>query len=289
MRRSATLSGVEPLMPEVIEFYTTKGPCGFLTNFSPHPIVWGGRTYPTQEHLYQARKAESDGDHEAIRTAPRPRLAMENGRLMVRRRDWEWPDVWPDGAIELVKDRVMFEGLYLKVAQNPELREPLLATGDALLVEQSPEDDYWGIAFEKGGTGKNKLGQLWMQVRELVRQGQDMPLPRTVYDRLVHIWARDTGYLSDMRTDHFAHREIVGIGKRAIPWLLEDARRVSMNEKFPTLFTNASIALSEIVPQPKGFIPPEDAGRVAKIAARWVAWGKENGYVFDRNGYIQGA
>ena len=48
-----------------------------------------------------------------------------------------------------------------------ELRERLLATGDEELVEDSPNDYYWGRG--RSGTGKNTLGRILMEVREAVR------------------------------------------------------------------------------------------------------------------------
>jgi ribA/ribD-fused uncharacterized protein len=42
-------------------------------------------------------------------------------------------------------------------------RALLLATGDRPLVETSPFDAYWGCG--RSGKGKNRLGQLLMQVR----------------------------------------------------------------------------------------------------------------------------
>jgi predicted NAD-dependent protein-ADP-ribosyltransferase YbiA (DUF1768 family) len=35
------------------------------------------------------------------------------------------------------------------------------------IVENSPFDDYWGCG--KDGSGQNKLGQILMEVRELLR------------------------------------------------------------------------------------------------------------------------
>ena len=68
------------------------------------------------------------------------------------------PD-WED-----VKDEVMLLPLRMKFSQNPEIAKELLATGDAILIEHTRNDDYW--ADEGDGSGKNKLGLLLMQVRE---------------------------------------------------------------------------------------------------------------------------
>ena len=48
--------------------------------------------------------------------------------------------------------------------RQPDLRERLLATGDAALVEENVwRDRYWGV---HRGHGLNRLGVLLMQVRE---------------------------------------------------------------------------------------------------------------------------
>ncbi len=64
---------------------------------------------------------------------------------------------------EDVKVDIMLVGLRAKFTQWPSLRTRLLATGTAILHEDSPWDKYWGYAK---GEGLDKLGQLIMQVRE---------------------------------------------------------------------------------------------------------------------------
>ena len=65
---------------------------------------------------------------------------------------------------EEVKDEVMLQALRMKFSQNPEIAKELLATGDAILIEHTRNDDYWADGGD--GSGKNKLGLLLMQVRE---------------------------------------------------------------------------------------------------------------------------
>jgi ribA/ribD-fused uncharacterized protein len=68
-----------------------------------------------------------------------------------------------------VKVSVMREALVAKFEQHPELRELLLATGEAKLVEHTERDDYWGA--DGDGSGRNMLGQLLMEVRRRLRGG----------------------------------------------------------------------------------------------------------------------
>lgn len=44
---------------------------------------------------------------------------------------------------EEIKDEVMLQALRMKFSQNPEIAKELLATGDALLIEHTRNDDYW--------------------------------------------------------------------------------------------------------------------------------------------------
>jgi predicted NAD-dependent protein-ADP-ribosyltransferase YbiA (DUF1768 family) len=65
--------------------------------------------------------------------------------------------------------------LTLKLEQHPELKDRLLATGDARIIEdckkrQSVSGLFWGAA-EKDGvwTGTNTLGELWKKLRAELR------------------------------------------------------------------------------------------------------------------------
>ncbi|WP_304412350.1 NADAR domain-containing protein [Thiorhodovibrio frisius] len=54
-------------------------------------------------------------------------------------------------------------------SQHPELRELLLATGEARLVEHREKDSDWGDGGD--GRGRNMLGLLLMDVRQQMREG----------------------------------------------------------------------------------------------------------------------
>jgi ribA/ribD-fused uncharacterized protein len=71
-----------------------------------------------------------------------------------RFKDPHWSDV------KLVR---MEEILRAKLAQHLSVRETLLSTGDAHIVENSPCDTFWGCGSD--GKGANHLGNLWMKLR----------------------------------------------------------------------------------------------------------------------------
>ncbi len=138
-----------------ILFNGERGPHGYLSNFAPYPIELDGKTWPTTEHYFQAKKFEGTFLEERIREADTPREAKELGRTrkLPIRRDWE-----------KVKERVMREALVAKFTQHPELAEQLQSTAGEELVEHSRHDRYWADGGG-GGRGKNRLGKLLMSVR----------------------------------------------------------------------------------------------------------------------------
>jgi ribA/ribD-fused uncharacterized protein len=61
----------------------------------------------------------------------------------------------------------MHAAVLVKFTQHAELRSMLLATGDARVVEHTDSDDYWGDGGD--GSGRNRLGEILMQVRDALR------------------------------------------------------------------------------------------------------------------------
>jgi hypothetical protein len=142
----------------VIRFYLASDAYGEFSNFARFAITLGGQRWPTSEHYFQAQKFAGTRHEEEIRWARKPRLAAEMGRDRKRplRADWE-----------AVKDDVMLAALRAKFSQHAQLRALLLSTGDALLVEHTANDRYWGDGGD--GSGENRLGRLLMQVRDELR------------------------------------------------------------------------------------------------------------------------
>ena len=148
----------DPTHQQTINFYGTRGEYGFLSNFAPYPIVLKGKTWPTSEHYFQAQKFAGTEHEEAIRRASSPMIAARMGRSRSRplRPDWE-----------NVKDNIMQEAVYAKFSQHEELRDRLISTGEARLVEHTKRDRYWGDGGN--GSGKNRLGKILMKVRAELR------------------------------------------------------------------------------------------------------------------------
>jgi len=153
-------------MSEPILFYGQNNPYGYFSNFSPHPVVIRAKIYPTTEHFFQAMKMISPDACEEIRTCKSPARAKELGNTYARRADWDDADPNPEHVIELVKDRIMYEAVLAKFTQHAHLRERLLETVGRQLIEDSSKDYYWGWGADH--SGKNKLGQVLMYVRDHV-------------------------------------------------------------------------------------------------------------------------
>jgi ribA/ribD-fused uncharacterized protein len=141
-----------------ILFYRVNEPYGEFSNFSSYPFELKGRVWPTSEHYFQAQKFAGTDQEEAIRLAESPMAAAVMGRSREQMLRLGW---------ESVKDDIMREALRAKFTQHPKLQALLLATGDAELVEHTTNDRYWADGGDGGG--RNRLGQLLMELRNQLR------------------------------------------------------------------------------------------------------------------------
>lgn len=144
---------------EEIYFYSTTDEYGFMSNFAQYPIVVDGKKWATTEHYFQAMKFVGTPHEGEVRAAPTAKEAANRGRDRSRplRGDWE-----------SVKDDVMRRALRAKFEQHEDIRDRLLATGDAKLIEKTSGDYYWGCG--KHGTGRNMLGVLLMELRDQLQK-----------------------------------------------------------------------------------------------------------------------
>lgn len=162
--------------PTTINFYLTSRPFGEFSNFAAFPIQLKGRIWPTAEHFFQAQKFADTPHEEEVRQASSPMAAAKMGRARSRplRRDWE-----------AVKDDVMREAVRAKFEQHPKLRELLISTGDARIVEHTSNDSYWGDGGD--GSGRNMLGRILMEVRDALQIAvQDAATSSTSPDAGLH-------------------------------------------------------------------------------------------------------
>ena len=164
-------------------------------NMYEAPVVLDGEIWPSIRHYVEAQKfvdivdisyqeewpnpprlSELHKEFEYmmnIRIARSPEEAARMGRdrSLPLRPDWEE-----------VKDEIMFKALVAKFTQHKDLYDLLMSTEDALIVEHTERDRYWGDG--ENGKGKSMLGNLLMKLRDHLKQGL---MPRYKYPTPIEI------------------------------------------------------------------------------------------------------
>lgn len=143
-----------------------RGRYRFLSNF------WDKHGKPS-EHFFQAAKTTDKEARALILAAPTAgeakRLGRPDGFLELSEKLGREVSLRPDW--ESIKFDVMAWCLERKF-QHPELRQMLLDTGDAELVELNTWNDLvWGrcTCAKHQGEGENNLGRLLMELRDKLR------------------------------------------------------------------------------------------------------------------------
>ncbi|MFF5705591.1 NADAR family protein [Streptomyces sp. NPDC012794] len=129
-----------------------------LRNGYPAPITVGDVTYPSVAHAYWARSVADPQARAEVVAAESGAKARTVAAAAMRREGWEQ-----------VRTAVMARLVRAKYEQHPDLAAILLATGDATLLYDDADSDFWG---ENGGRGRNWTGRLLELVRSelLARQ-----------------------------------------------------------------------------------------------------------------------
>jgi ribA/ribD-fused uncharacterized protein len=155
-----------------IRFYrASEKPYGAFSNLYRRAIDFEGETFDTSEHAYQAGKARKPEVRDWVLSAPSPALvAMAAHGLYY----WDIAPGWSRTKFDRMRGV-----LRAKFTQHEDLKELLLATGDARLVESATVDNevnrLWG---EVNGEGRNMLGQLLMELRASLRDEAAGPTRR---------------------------------------------------------------------------------------------------------------
>jgi len=144
-------------MPEPIAQF--QGEYRWLSNFWPATVMLDGICYPSVEHAYVAAKSLDPDFRWKVSDCAKPGDAKRLGRRAVLRPDWDD-----------VKLTVM-ENLLAQKFTNPGLKNKLIATGTADLVEGNKwGDTFWGVC---NGKGDNHLGRLLMALRERLQTEEE--------------------------------------------------------------------------------------------------------------------
>lgn len=178
-------------MSKEIRFYSPKGDYFELSNYYPYKMSLGSKTFSSNECFYQSMKFRNPKDKEMmeyydlISECDSPQKSKDMGNQKKSRFGANWlinkskPQLgYVNDAIDKykhlkpfqnwdqVKDDVMWMCLFIKFREE-NIMKILLDTGDNILIEASPKDYYWGYT---GGTGKNMLGKLLMEIRGVYRK-----------------------------------------------------------------------------------------------------------------------
>ena len=92
------------------------------------------------------------------------------------------------------------------------------------------------------------------------------------FARLAALWHEETWHLSSATrmAEHPAYREIISLGEAVVPLLLRELARE------PDHWFSALKAITGANP-----VGPADHGRIDKMAAAWLDWGRLHGYQWD--------
>jgi ribA/ribD-fused uncharacterized protein len=151
------------------EIYSNWHPAGFEEN---------GICFANTEQYMMWCKAKLFSNHglaATMLTVSGPKKLKELGRQVTGYQEAVW---------ERERFPMMVRACWLKFTQNASMRDELLATGDRTLVEASPDDKVWGIFLAEDDPralnpstwqGRNLLGYALMEVRRLIRAGEEPP------------------------------------------------------------------------------------------------------------------
>ena len=139
------------MFPKIIDCFDNE--YSFLSNFYECPVEYDGIVYQSSEAAFQAQKTLNIEERIVLFTSATPSQSKKLGRKIKLRDDWD-----------SIKVRLMKEIVLAKFTQNNTLKEKLLKTGTAELIEGNWwKDTFWGVC---NGKGLNHLGRILMEVRD---------------------------------------------------------------------------------------------------------------------------
>ena len=145
-----------------IKFYrANEKPYGVFSNFYKSKIIIDHTEWLTVEHYFQAMKFPDHPEvREVIRKTPKvvetKNIANSQFANFVDWKQWD-----------KIKDEVMYKALKAKFDQHRDLKQILLSTEDAEIIEHTKNDSYWADGGD--GSGQNMLGKLLMRIRDEIK------------------------------------------------------------------------------------------------------------------------
>lgn len=159
-------------------------PSGWLSCMSAYPITHNGVLYRTCEHLFQCMRFPKNPeiqDHIRIQNSPM------TAKMVAKSHAHLAEGVGSEGDLNNMR-----YCLKLKIEQYPDLKNKLIETKNAIIIEDCSARDnvsgrFWGmVRVGDEWEGTNWLGKLWMELREsLVKGNKDgTPISDTEYNRI---------------------------------------------------------------------------------------------------------
>ena len=154
---------------DIICFHRPEAENGYLSNWYMSDFEVDGIEYSSMEQYMMYQKAKYFRDESMMDEILKTRdvsLIKKLGRCVSNYDSTYWNGI---------RQIVVYRGVYEKFNQNPDLKEKLKGTGDAILAECVRSDKIWAIGLSiddedrldiSKWKGQNLLGYVLMMVRE---------------------------------------------------------------------------------------------------------------------------
>lgn len=154
---------------KIVCFHNGDEENGYLSNWYHSNFTIEGLTFSSVEQWMMYNKAVCFGDDAVAKQILNTDDFAAIKALGRRVSGYE------EGRWKSIRQIIVYVGILAKFSQNPDLKERLIGTGDALLAECAVKDRVWGIGLsmhdpkrfdESEWRGENLLGYALMLVRQ---------------------------------------------------------------------------------------------------------------------------